>query len=238
VPARVLPDQDVLVCDTISALQSNTLLVATAEQNYGQIAARIRQPFDFAARTGKIVFGRDARSPTGCSAGSRSPSPRIRSARELPEGPERGRTADPAQRARAPLQPELPGRGSGLGQHDHRHHQLHAPNHPGVGQRAALRRDDAGPPQPRRGRPLDRHVAIYASPASTDGVTFAPVEKLAEHDIALPFTSGYVQLSVYNHASVKYSTNNSIDAYVARFDNVGFDGPVLPADVAPRCRTR
>jgi len=48
----------------------------------------------------------------------------------------------------------------------------------------------------------------------------------------LPFTSGYVQLSTYNHASVKYSTNNSIDSYIARFDNVGFDGPVLPVEVA------
>jgi hypothetical protein len=30
--------------------------MAAAEQNYGQVAARIRRPFDFAARTGKIVF--------------------------------------------------------------------------------------------------------------------------------------------------------------------------------------
>jgi hypothetical protein len=55
---------------------------------------------------------------------------------------------------------------------------------------------------------------------------------LAEQDITLPFSSGYVQLSTYNHASVKYSINNSIDAYVARYDNVGFDGPVLPVEVA------
>jgi len=76
------------------------------------------------------------------------------------------------------------------------------------------------------------HVAIYASPASDDGVTFAPVELLAEQDIALPFTSGYVQLGVFNHASIKYSDNHALDAYLARFDNVGFDGPVLPVDIA------
>src|SRR5204862_4962566 len=55
---------------------------------------------------------------------------------------------------------------------------------------------------------------------------------LAEHDVTLPFTSGYVQLGVYNHASVKYSPDHAIDAYIARFDNVGFDGPVLPVEVA------
>jgi hypothetical protein len=77
-----------------------------------------------------------------------------------------------------------------------------------------------------------QHVAIYASPASDDGVTFAPVELLAEQDVALPFSSGYVQLSTYNHASVKYSTDHNIDSYIARFDNVGFDGPVLPVEVA------
>jgi hypothetical protein len=75
------------------------------------------------------------------------------------------------------------------------------------------------------------HVAVYASPASADGVTFAPVELLTEQDISLPFTSGYVHLGVYNHASLKYS-DDAVDAYVARFDNVGFDGPVLPVEVA------
>lgn len=35
-------------------------MVAVGAQNYGQNSYRIRQPFDFAGRTGKIVFDADA----------------------------------------------------------------------------------------------------------------------------------------------------------------------------------
>ncbi|HEY6877958.1 MAG TPA: hypothetical protein VI299_08055, partial [Polyangiales bacterium] len=71
-----------------------------------------------------------------------------------------------------------------------------------------------------------QRVEVYASPASDDGVTFAPVTLLAAADISLPFTRGYVHLTTHNHATLKYS-DGKVDAWVTRFDNVGFDGPVI-----------
>jgi hypothetical protein len=232
VPAQVVPDQDILICDTISTLQSNTLLMAVAEQNYGQVAARIRQPFDFAARTGKIVFDATLQ-PSGLLGWV---------ALDITEDP----IGAPSY-LRVQNEENGPVPRNGLEIHfdqncqvedqvsvnyiivitnyihniievsnDQRHCVSMKPgqlNHVEVDVSTA-------------------HVAISASPASDDGVTFAPVEMLVEQDISLPFTSGYVQLSVYNHASVKYSDNHSIDSYIARFDNVGFDGPVLPVAAA------
>jgi hypothetical protein len=49
---------------------------------------------------------------------------------------------------------------------------------------------------------------------------------LAEAEIALPFTRGYVQMTTHNHATLKYS-DDTIDAWAVRWDNVGFDGPAI-----------
>jgi hypothetical protein len=49
----------------------------------------------------------------------------------------------------------------------------------------------------------------------------------------LPFSRGYVHVSVHNHASLKYTIPSEgfqgaqVDAIVARIDNVGFDGPIV-----------
>jgi hypothetical protein len=59
-PTLVFPDQDALVCDANAAIGSSHLLVSVSSQNYGENSYRIRQPFDFAGRTGKIVFDREA----------------------------------------------------------------------------------------------------------------------------------------------------------------------------------
>ena len=59
-PAKVSPSADTLICDGNDNIQSNHLLTLVAAQNYGQNSYRIRQPFDFASRTGTIVFDADA----------------------------------------------------------------------------------------------------------------------------------------------------------------------------------
>src|SRR5262249_37296660 len=56
VASLVFPDEDTLVCDPTADLQSPHLLTAVASQNYGSNSYRVRQPFDFAGRTGTIVF--------------------------------------------------------------------------------------------------------------------------------------------------------------------------------------
>ena len=231
-PAKVVPDQDVLVCDTSGTLQSNTLLIAAAEQNYGQAGARIRQPFDFAARTGKVVFDATL-NPAGLLGWV---------ALDITEDPIGAPSYLKVQNEENGAVPR-----NGL--------EIHFNQNCQVTDQVSVSRvvviddyvqtfidisDDQRHCVPMTPGHLNhvevdvstQHVVISASPASDDGVTFAPVEKLAETDISLPFTRGYVQISVYNHASVKYSTGNSIDAYIAQFDNMGFDGPVLPVEVA------
>src|SRR6185503_12616797 len=53
---HVWPDRDTLICNPTANVASSHLLAAAAAQNYGQNGYRIRQPFDFKGRTGKIVF--------------------------------------------------------------------------------------------------------------------------------------------------------------------------------------
>ncbi|MFO1435798.1 MAG: hypothetical protein U1F34_05360 [Gammaproteobacteria bacterium] len=77
------------------------------------------------------------------------------------------------------------------------------------------------------------HVGVYLTPYSNDGVSFPAQQLLFSGDINLPFARGYVHISTHNHATRKYSNNGDYgtthfyDAWVARWDNVGFDGPVI-----------
>ena len=230
-PARVLPDQDILICDTTSKFQSNTLMIAVAEQNYGQIAARVRQPFDFTARTGKIVF--DATLWPGGLLGW--------VALDITEDPIGAPSFLQLQNEENGAVPK-----NGLEVHFNQNCQVedqvsvdkiivtnnYTQNIIEVSD--ADRHCVSMTPGQLNHVEVDvsaGHVAISASPTSADGVTFAPVELLTEQDISLPFTTGYVQLSVYNHASIKYSVGNSVDSVIAQFDNVGFDGPVLPVEI-------
>lgn len=229
-PAKVLPGQDVLICDTISTLESNTLLIAAAEQNYGQAAARIRRPFDFATRTGKIVFDATL-NPTGLLGWVSL------SITEDPIGAPSYLKVQNEENGAVPR--------NALEIHFNQNCQVEdevsvsyiISVHDYIQTRVEVADRHCVKMKPGQLNHVEvdvstQHVVISASPVSEDGVTFAPVEKLAESDLSLAFTSGYVQLGVYNHASVKYSTNHDVDSYIARFDNVGFDGPVLPVEVA------
>jgi hypothetical protein len=207
-------------------------MVAAAEQNYGQVAARIRQPFDFAARSGKIVFDATL-NPTGLLGWV---------AVDITEDPIGAPSYLKVQNEENGPIPR-----NALEIHFNQNCQVTDQvsvsyiivitdyTHDLIQVSDAQRHCVTMKPGQLNHVEVDlstSHVAIYASPASDDGVTFAPVEMLAEQDISLPFTNGYVQLSTYNHASIKYSANHDVDSYVARFDNVGFDGPVLPVEVA------
>ncbi len=71
---------------------------------------------------------------------------------------------------------------------------------------------------------------VYATPASEDGVTFGARVLLAGFDVALPFTRGYVHVTAHNHATLQIQRRNGLDAWQARWDNVGFDGPAITDD--------
>jgi hypothetical protein len=68
---------------------------------------------------------------------------------------------------------------------------------------------------------------LWASDTSADGVSFGELKELYGIDVELPFERGYVHLNTHNHATLKYNDGGSMDAWVARYDNVGFDGPVI-----------
>jgi hypothetical protein len=68
------------------------------------------------------------------------------------------------------------------------------------------------------------HVEVWASDTSPDGVTFPNLHLLWAGDVALPFSRGYVSLALRNHATEKYWLGS---AAMVRWDNVGFDGPVV-----------
>ena len=80
-----------------------------------------------------------------------------------------------------------------------------------------------------------KRIEVSVSPFSADGVKFAAPEVMYGADVDLPFSRGYVHVTVHNHATLKYSTGTwagnagatNLDAWVARWDNVGFDGPIV-----------
>lgn len=223
-PDKVLPDQDTLVCDTIGSIHSNHLLTAAAAQNYGQSSHRIRQPFDFAGRTGRIVF--DATAVPGGLLGWIS----VAVTGEPTEAPSYTRIQNEENGAlprnaleihfNQNCQRDDQFSASYIIVYDDYVQHLITVDQPHC---VSMRPDALNHFQIDVSRD---HVRVAASPVSDDGVTFAPVEVLAESDIALPFSRGWVQLNTHNHASLKYS-DNTRDAWIARWDNVGFDGPVL-----------
>ena len=68
------------------------------------------------------------------------------------------------------------------------------------------------------------HIEVWVSDVSADGASFPDLQMLWAGDIALPFSRGYVSLALRNHATMKYWLGSAASA---RFDNVGFDGPVV-----------
>jgi hypothetical protein len=219
---RVLPDADVLVCDPIPTIPSRHVLATAAAQNYGLSTYRIRQPFDFAGRTGTIKLDMDLSNnglggwPALIIAEDPSPAPSF-DWQERGSGPRNGieiefgtgwcstphtleavvyTFADYLQTARAPsFDCAIP-------------HATTAPN--------ALNHVEVFLTQ--------SHVEVFTSDTSPDGVTFPNQHLLWAGDVTLPFSRGYVSLALRNHATMKYWLGS---AATVRWDNVGFDGPVV-----------
>jgi hypothetical protein len=70
------------------------------------------------------------------------------------------------------------------------------------------------------------HIEVWATDYSADGVSFGTPMLVASTDLALTFTRGYVSATTHNHATLKYSMD-TVDAWVVRWDNIGFDGPII-----------
>ena len=219
---RVLPDSDVLICDPTATIPSRHVLATAAAQNYGLATYRIRQPFDFAGRTGTIKLDMDLTNnglggwPALILAQDPSPAPSF-DWQERGSGPRNGieiefgtgwcntpqtmevivyTFADYLQTAFVPsFDCGIP----------------HATTAPG-----ALNHVEVYVTQ--------THVEVWTSDTSPDGLTFPHQQLLWAGDIALPFSRGYVSLAVRNHATLKYWLGSAAEV---RWDNVGFDGPVV-----------
>jgi hypothetical protein len=232
-PATVLPDQDTLVCDPSSAIHDNHLLVVAAAQNYGQNSYRIRQPFDFAGRTGTIVFDAQGfiQSPLlGWISLDVTEDPIDAPCFSIGDPGVNNNEGSliPRNAFEVHFQNTCAGYAQpptfSLSKIDVINEYVDTPMAPATpvclstleGQ---LNRFKITVSQTK--------IEVYATSASIDGVTFDAPVLLYSADVALPFSRGYVQITTHNHATIKYSPNNSMDAWVARWDNVGFDGPVV-----------
>jgi|RhiMethySRZTD1v2_1073278.scaffolds.fasta_scaffold21802_4 hypothetical protein len=222
-PAQVFPSQDALICDGTPELQSNHLLVLVAAQNYGQNSYRVRQPFDFSGRTGKIVF--DAQ---GYNVGLQgwisleitedpTPAPSF----TLQQNWENG--AIPRNGVEIQFSHNCGGNKVGIGDLLVYKDFAQTPLASNEGDCADAAKDLLNHFEV---EVAQNHLAIYATPASQDGKTFGARVLLREVDVDLPFSRGYVHVTTHNHASLKYS-NDTVDAWAARWDNVGFDGPAI-----------
>jgi hypothetical protein len=226
VPNVVMPGQDVLVCDTLTAIQSNHLLVAAAAQNYGQSSMRIRRPFDFAARTGTIVF--DASlvpgGLTGWTAIAITKEPTAAPSYTKLQNDENGALPRNALEIHFNQNCQTTGQVS-VSQFVMYDDYVQTIREVDYDDRTCV---SMAPNQLNHVeiKVSTSRVEVWASPVSADGVTFGALEMLAAADVDLSFTKGYVHLSTHNHASLKYS-DDTIDAWITRWDNVGFDGPVV-----------
>jgi hypothetical protein len=224
-PAQVLPDQDALICDPGDTIQSNHLMVVAAAQNYGQNSYRIRQPFDFADRAGTVVFDAE-----GANVGllgwvsveiteDPTPAPSFTIQQNFENGA--------VPRNGVEIQLALNCGGSCVGVSNLIEYDDFAQTIAYDGaQRNLSVPAGAGKLNRFQVKLSTKHVDVYATPASSDGKTFAAPILIGSSDLKLGFSRGYVHLTTHNHATMKYS-HDTVDAWVARWDNVGFDGPAI-----------
>lgn len=225
-PSTVRLPQDTLVCDPTASIHSRHLMMAAGMQNYGQHTYRIRQPFDFAGRTGRIVFDAEAHVQSALVGWISV---------EVLEDPIGAPSFDHQGNWEGGL---IPRNGFEVQFNNDSLSTISSPSI-GVGfielfdnyrattlEPATLTTIATAPGRLNRFelRVAQDRIEVYGRPASSDGKTFAPAVLLYGVDLKLPFTRGYVSITAHNHASEKYG---AIDAWIARWDNVGFDGPVL-----------
>jgi hypothetical protein len=217
---RILPDSDVLVCDPIPSIPTRHALGTAAAQNYGLSTYRIRQPFDFAERTGTIKLDMDLSNnglggwPALIIAGDPTPTPSF-DWQERGSGPKNG------------IEIEF---GTGWCNTPHTLQTIGYTFADYVQSSFVPSFDCKNPHTTTAPDSLShveiyltqQHIEVWASDASADGRDFPNFQKLWEGDLALPFSRGYVSLALRNHATMKYWLGSAASV---RWDNIGFDGP-------------
>ncbi len=227
----VFPPNDTMICDA-SGTRSAQLLTAVAAQNYGVNSYMIRQPFDFAGRTGKIDFDVDDGVGYQLLGGYPEinitedpvPAPTFQEFQNFETGPVPrnaiivkfgvGGTCSPTQASAVNV----------MVYNDYAPTIL--PSSSTVGcvniSQGAMNHYEIQLSQ--------TSITIYGTDYSTDsGKTFGSTHKLYSAAINLPFSRGYVHIGARNHATLKYGYGP--DA-VFHWDNIGFDGPAIKNTVS------
>ena len=219
---RVLPDSDTLVCDPIATIASRHALSTAAAQNYGLSTYRIRQPFDFAGRTGTVKLDMDLSNnglggwPALIIAGDPSAAPSF-DWQERGSGPKNG------------IEIEF---GTGWCNDAHSLQLIvytfedyvqtsHVPSFDCENPHAVTAPDALNHVEVYL---TQQHIEVWTSDASSNGGDFSGFQKLWQGELDLPFSRGYVSLALRNHATMKYWLGS---AATVRWDNIGFDGPAL-----------
>jgi len=225
-PQKVFPGDDSLICSPNAQIPSNHLLAAVGAQNYGQNSYRIRQPFDFAGRTGKIVF--DAESVMHPLLGwisvalTEDPAP-------VPGyslGPAGQTNDEGGATPRRGVIVAFTACNNNMNDYAVRFINVIENHQDALRTPASLNclPAKAGHVSHIEIRVSQQRIDVYGTPYAEDGKSFSQPVLMYGADVNLPFSRGYVQLTVHNHATAKYDGR---DAWIARFDNVGFDGPVV-----------
>jgi hypothetical protein len=221
----VYPPDDTLICDPGASL-SPQLMTAVAIQNYGNNSYMIRQPFDFANRTGRIVFDVDA-----VSLGSLAtyieidltedpiPAPTFREFQNFEPGPV------PRNGLMMKWSDNCASNGASirLG-----YVMVYTNYQPGtlvpIGETPCTT-TRAGSLNHFEIQVSQQRLDIYGSDYSTDnGQSFPNFRRMYSANLGLPFARGYVHVSARNHATIKYGFGPD---GVYHWDNIGFDGPVV-----------
>jgi hypothetical protein len=199
--------------------------------NYDYDSAMVRQPFDFAGRSGTIAFDVDAKTDGGHMwwpeiwvTDQPIPAPHVNTLLTLPRNGI-GVALSDAGPPRKPL--SLDATGSGLGNvgavtvvRDYQPTDLGPGN--GVNETGFYKTE----PDSRNRfqiRLSQDDLQVWATDA--DGTDFREVADAP--GIGLNFTRGYVSIQHADYNPEKYGITGQVTYH---WDNVGFDGPVLPAD--------
>jgi hypothetical protein len=223
---NVFSPHDTLICDP-SGNKTAQLMTAVSIQPFGNNSYMILQPFDFAGRTGKIEFDVDAVSqplggyPQIAITDQPVPASTYREFNNFEVGPlpqnaiivKFGNTCNDNTSA-AP------------------YNVMVYNNYVGTILTPTYSSANGGCVQTAVGslnhfeiQLSQSQISVYGSDFSTDNVTFPNYKLLYQASMILPFSRAYVHVDARNHASIKYGYGE--DA-VFHWDNIGFDGPVLP----------
>jgi hypothetical protein len=223
--SSVYPPDDTLICDP-GASVSAQLMTAVAIQNYGNNSYMIRQPFDFANRTGRIVFDVDAVNLDGLATyieidltEDPVPAPTFREFQNYETGPvpRNGLMMKWSNNC------QQSGRQISLGLV--LLYTNYAPSTLAPAGSTACVSTQLGSLNHFEIQVSAQRLDIYGSDYSTDnGQSFPNFRRMYSAAVNLPFTRGYVHVAARNHATIKYGYGPD---GIYHWDNIGFDGPVI-----------